>query len=113
MPWNSFTLLQGFLRNLITNKYQNSKQVLIQITKTLAKNKNNHHENKTKDTSSISTKADIVNNADKLLALLDEDTKIKKDNPIWQTMSISAGNDAILLLNVCTPRRATKNIHYH
>ena len=78
---------------------------------TLAKNKNNHHKNKTKDKSSISTIAYTVNNTNKLFDLLDEQTKIMKGNPIWQTMYISAGNDAILLLNVCTPRRATKNIN--
>ena len=77
--------------------------MLIQITKSLAKNKNNHHKNK--------TKADAVNNTDKLLDLLDEETKIMKGNLIGETKSISAGNDAILLLNVCTPRRATKNIN--
>ena len=68
--------------NLITNKYQNSNQT--QITKSLVKNKNNHHKNKTKA---------------ELLDLLDAETNIMKGNPIWETKSISAGNDAILLLS--------------
>ena len=66
----------------------------------------------TKDKSPISTKPDIVNNTDKqkLLDLLDERTEIMKDNPTWQTMSISADIDQILLLNVILQDKQQKNI---
>ena len=57
----------------------------------LIKNKNNNNENKTKNEMSITTKEDIANNTDKLLDLLNEETGILKDDPIWKTISISAG----------------------
>ena len=58
---------------------------------------------KTKDEVSISTKADITNNTDKLIELFNQGTAILKDDQIWKIMSISAGIDSILLFHVCNP----------
>ena len=62
---------------------------------------------KTKDKSAISTKADI----------LVEGIEITKDDPMWKTISISAGIYPIILLNIYTlrqPNAAKKeNQHYH
>ena len=54
---------------------------------------------KTKDEVSITTKED-TNNTDKLVDLLNEGTAVLKDDPIRKPMSIYAGIDGILWLNI-------------
>ena len=42
--------------------------------------------------------------------LFNQGTAILKDDPIWKTMSMSAGIDAILLFHVCNPKQATEKL---
>ena len=86
-----------------------NQQAEIKCQEFLSSNINNNNKNKTKDELST-TKADITNNTEKLhlVDLIDEGTPIFKDDPMWQTMSISAGIEPTIIFHIYRPKQPTE-----